>query len=281
MLFRSRSVAVAALTGVGFLVDHIGLAVEAQANEVLAADLRVSSPDPIPAEWFVEARQRALKTARVTSVLSVVFNGEQSQLSNLRVVTDTYPLRGKVTIASEPFGSARPAQGTPGRGEIWPDSKVLAAVDGRIGSTLSVGAGTFKVSAVLVSRPDEGSTFADLAPAALLNDADLASTQLLQPGSRASYAALFAGERDTVAAFKAWVLERNNDSARVRDVTEASPQIRSAVDRAGRFLNLASLVAVLLCCIAVAMSARRYVQKHLDSVALLDAGRVPRLHPRR
>ena len=134
---------------------------------------------------------------------------------------------------------------------------------------LSVGAGTFKVSAVLMSRPDEGSTFADLAPAALLNDADLAATQLLQPGSRASYAALFAGDSNAVAAFKAWVVARNNDSARVRDVTEASPQIRSAVDRAGRFLNLASLVAVLLCCIAVAMSARRYVQKHLDSVALL------------
>ena len=269
VLLLALSVAVAALTGVGFLVDRIGLAVEAQANEVLAADLRVSSQDPIPADWFTEGQKRNLRTARVTSVLSVVFNGEQSQLANLRVVTETYPLRGKVTIASEPFGVAQPTQRTPGRGEIWPDSKLLAAVGGRVGSTLSVGASTFKVSAVLISRPDEGSTFADLAPAALLNDADLAATRLLQPGSRASYAALFAGERDAVAAFKAWVVARNNDSARVRDVTEASPQIRSAVDRAGRFLNLASLVAVLLCCIAVAMSARRYVQKHLDSVALL------------
>jgi putative ABC transport system permease protein len=52
-------------------------------------------------------------------------------------------------------------------------------------------------------------------------------------------------------------------------VTEASPQIRNALDRAGRFLSLASLVAVLLCSIAVAMAARRYVQRHLDSVALL------------
>ena len=40
-------------------------------------------------------------------------------------------------------------------------------------------------------------------------------------------------------------------------------------DRAGRFLSLASLVSVLLCAIAVAMSARRYVSRHLDSVALL------------
>lgn len=269
LLLLALSVAVAALTGVGFLVDRIGLAVEAQANEVLAADLRVSSPDPLPADWLTEAERRGLKTARVTSVLSVVFNGEQSQLSNLRVVTDTYPLRGRINIASEPFGFARPATGIPGRGEVWPDSKLLAALGGRVGTTVSIGAAAFKVTAVLISRPDEGSTFADLAPAALINDADLKATELLQPGSRASYAVLFAGPRAEVADFKGWVLGRNNDAARVRDVTEASPQIRSAVDRAGRFLNLASLVAVLLCCIAVAMSARRYVQRHLDSVALL------------
>ncbi len=269
VLLLALSVAVAALTGVGFLVDRIGIAVEGQANEVLAADLRVSSQDPIPAAWLTEGDRRGLSTARVTSVLSVVFRGEQSQLTNLRSVTSAYPLRGKVQVSSEPFGVARPVTGIPGRGEIWPDSKLLAAVGGQIGSELAVGASVFKVTAVLMSRPDEGSTFADLAPAALLNDRDLAATRLVQPGSRASYAALFAGPRATVSSFKAWVESQNNDSARVRDVTEASPQIRSAVDRAGRFLNLASLVAVLLCCIAVAMSARRYVQKHLDSVALL------------
>ncbi len=55
----------------------------------------------------------------------------------------------------------------------------------------------------------------------------------------------------------------------MRDITEASPQVRNAVDRAGRFLSLASLVSVLLCAIAVAMAARRYVNRHLDTVALL------------
>ena len=45
--------------------------------------------------------------------------------------------------------------------------------------------------------------------------------------------------------------------------------MRNAVDRAGRFLSLASLVSVLLCAIAVAMAARRYVNRHLDTVALL------------
>src|SRR5579862_8411367 len=47
ILWMSLSIAVAALSGVGFLVDRIGRAVTLQASEVLAADLRVESDAPI------------------------------------------------------------------------------------------------------------------------------------------------------------------------------------------------------------------------------------------
>ena len=56
---------------------------------------------------------------------------------------------------------------------------------------------------------------------------------------------------------------------RVDDVADASPQIGDASQRAARFLALASLVAVLLCAVAIAMSARSYVRRHLDAVALM------------
>ena len=41
------------------------------------------------------------------------------------------------------------------------------------------------------------------------------------------------------------------------------------MDRSGRFLNLASLVSVLLAAVAVAMAARRYAVRHRDRIALL------------
>ena len=68
---------------------------------------------------------------------------------------------------------------------------------------------------------------------------------------------------------QSWLGAHKRPAERLRDVTDASPQVRSAVDRAGRFLSLASLVSVLLCAIAVAMAARRYVYRHLDTMALL------------
>jgi putative ABC transport system permease protein len=152
---------------------------------------------------------------------------------------------------------------------VWPASKLLAAVGGKVGTTLSIGAATFKVTRVLISRPDQGGTFAELAPSLIMNAADLPATRLIQPGSRVSYAGLFAGERDRIDDFKAWLTAHKERGERLRDITDASPQVRNAVERAGRFLSLASLVSVLLCAIAVAMAARRYVSRHLDTVALL------------
>lgn len=269
VLLLALTVAVAALTGVGFLVSRIGAAVALQANAVLAADIRLSSPQPLSDTYFDEAARRGLRSARSTRLLSVVFNGDASQLTNLVAVTAGYPLRGRVLVAAEPFTPGTTASGIPAPGEVWPDSKLLAAVGGSVGTELSIGAANFRVSRVLISRPDQGGTFADLAPSLIMNAADLPATRLIQPGSRVSYGGLFAGERARIEEFKSWLLAQKRSAERLRDITEASPQVRDAVERAGRFLGLASLVSVLLCAIAVAMAARRYVYRHLDTVALL------------
>jgi putative ABC transport system permease protein len=269
VLLLALTVAVAALTGVGFLVSRIGAAVALQANEVLAADIRLGSPQPLSDQYFAEAVRLGLRAARSTHLLSVVFNGDASQLTNVAAVTDGYPLRGRVLVAAEPFAKGTPASGIPAAGEVWPDSKLLAAVGGRVGSQLSIGAANFRVARVLISHPDQGGTFAELAPSLIMNAADLPATRLIQPGSRVSYSGLFAGDRARIEAFKTWLIAHKRPAERLRDITDASPQVRNAVERAGRFLSLASLVSVLLCAIAVAMSARRYVHRHLDTVALL------------
>jgi putative ABC transport system permease protein len=269
VLLLALTVAVAALTGVGFLVSRIGAAVALQASEVLAADVRLGSPQPLAETYFQEAARRGLRSARSTALLSVVFNGNASQLTNVSAVSAGYPLRGQVLISDAAFSRGTPAGSIPPAGEVWPDSRLLAALGGHVGSDLSIGAATLKVGRVLISKPDQGSTFAELAPSALMNAADLPATQLIQPGSRVSYSGLFAGGRTTVEDFKGWLREHKGAGERLRDITDASPQLRNAVDRAGRFLSLASLVSVLLCAIAVAMAARRYVHRHLDIVALL------------
>jgi putative ABC transport system permease protein len=269
VLLLALTVAVASLTGVGFLVSRIGAAVDLQASEVLAADVRLGSPQPISEASLEEAARRGLRATRSTRLLSVVFNDDRSQLTNIHAVSTGYPLRGHVLIADQLFVKGDMAAGIPPRGEVWPDSRLLAAIGAQVGSTLSIGAATFRVSHVLISIPDQGGTFAELAPSLLMNLQDLPVTQLVQPGSRVSYSVLFAAERAQIDDFKSWLLLNKAPAERLRDIRDASPQIKSATERAGSFLSLASLVSVLLCAIAVAMSARRYVHRRFDVVALM------------
>jgi len=262
-------VAVSALTGVGFAVDRIDHAMRLQASEVLGADLRLGSANAINERYAAEAERVGVSSARVTSTISVVLKGDATQLTNVNAVNTGYPLRGRVRVSNVPFGPPEFTDEIPGPGEIWPDSRLLSTLDGQVGDLLTVGAREFRVTRVLISRPDQGSGFVDLSPTLLMNEADLASTELIQPGSRARYSALFSGGQAQMKKFGIWLWNNKGPGDRLGDIAEASAEVNRASSRASRFLMLASLASVLLCAVAIALTARRYVQRHLDLAALL------------
>jgi putative ABC transport system permease protein len=269
VLLLALLVAVLSLTAVGFFTSRITQGVRAQATEVLAGDLRLEAPTPIPAKYFDEARRLKLRTAQVIAFPTAIFSGDLSQLAGLNAVTSSYPLRGHLRIADAPFGTPRTTNQVPGRGEVWIDARIMAQLKLDLGAPLRIGAATFKVTQILDYRPDQGTGLVNLAPSALLNYDDIAETQLIQPGSRATYAALFAGPPEQIADFRIFLQKNKAPGERLRDVEESSRQLNSAIDRASRFLNLASLASVLLAAVAVVMGARRYAARHIDSVALM------------
>ena len=269
VLLLALTVAVLSLTAVGFFTSRISQGVRTQAAEVLAADLRLESPNPIASRYLDEAGTSGLKSARLMSFPTAIFSGNLSQLAALNAVTATYPLRGHVRIADAPFGVARATDLVPRHGEVWIDARIIAQLKIALGTSLRIGAASFRVTQVLDYRPDQGTGFVNLAPAALINYDDVESTQLIQPGSRATYAALFAGPPPAIAKFREYLLSAKAPGERLREVDESSRQLNSAIDRASRFLNLASLASVLLAAVAVAMGARRYATRHIDSVALM------------
>ena len=271
VLFAAVLIAVAALSTVGFFTSRMAEAIRIQAAGVLAADLRVESGRPLVEDggYAVEAQRQGLRVARLVMFPSVVFVGKTGELASVVGASNHYPLRGSLRVAATPYGTAHVAVGLPDRGEVWVDSRLLARLALPVGATLRLGALTLRVTAVLDYRPDQGTGFADLAPTVLMNDADLPATRLLQTGSRATWALLFAGERVQVNVFAAWLKAHKSDAERMIDVGESSEQMKTALERSGRFLNLASIVTLLLAAVAVAMSARRFVVRHLDVVALL------------
>ncbi len=271
VLLAAVALAVAALTAVGFLTDRIGRAVARQANEVLAADLRLRSPDPLPSRWRVVAVEHGLKTAETQRFPSVVFAGDLSVLVAIKGVSDNYPLRGHVRIADSLFGEQRVVDHIPASGTIWADGAILARLGIGVGDNISVGESDLRVSAVLTYRPDQSIGFASLAPSLLVNLMDIPATELINEGSRVRYALLVAGDESDVDDFYQAVEDELPESVRLRTQEESGERANNAADRAQRFLSLTAVITLLLSAVAIAMSARRFAHRRMDTVALMKS----------
>ena len=153
---------------------------------------------------------------------SVVFNGDESALATIKVVSDQYPLRGSIRISDTLFGEQRIVDDIPAPGEVWADGALLARVGADVGDTLAIGELDLTVSAVLTYRPDQSIGFASLAPSVLLNIDDISRSGLIGEGSRVAYALLVAGDERAVADFNAAIQDQLPESVRVRSQEDSS-----------------------------------------------------------
>ena len=271
VLLAAVALAVAALTAVGFLTDRIGKAVARQANEVLAADLRLRSQEPIPDVWREAAAEAGLQTAETQTFPTVVFAGDDSALATIKAVSSRYPLRGVVRISYGLFGEQHEVDSIPLSGEVWADGALLARLGADVGDSLAVGEANLVVSAVLTYRPDQSIGFASLAPSLLMNIGDVPASGLVGEGSRVRYALLVAGEASAVDDFNTAIQDELPDSLRIQSQEESSERAYNAADRAQRFLSLTAIISLLLSGVAIAMSARRFAHRRMDTAALMKS----------
>lgn len=272
VLLAAIVVAVTAITAVGFFTDRVGRAVREQAGAVLAADLVIRAPVAIEPRWLVEARDLGLATAETLSFPSVVRVGsETSALATIEAVSPGFPLRGELRTSFEMFGVATVADGVPQKGEAWAEPGLLGRLGVEAGAQVQVGSSSLRITRVLDYQPDPSFGFANLAPSLLVNIDDVAAMDVVRPGSRVTYRQLYAGEEAAIERFRRNITPRLQGDAAIRDRRDAGEQINAAVDRAERFLTLASLVTVVLAAIATAMAARLYALRRLDQVALIKS----------
>lgn len=267
VLAAALALAVAAMTAVGFFTDRVAQGVQSRSAEVLAADLVLRSNRVIPDERETLAAGLGLATARTASFPSVVLAGEQSALADIEGVEEGYPLRGSLRVSSRIDAESEIVRAVPPPGEAWADPRLLARLDADVGQVVRLGRIELTVTRLLDYRPDQGFSFAELAPTLLVNHADVAASGLVAPGSRVSYRLLLAGPPAALAAYRDRV--ELGVGERLRGIEDAQPEIGNAVERAGRFIGLASLVSALIAAVAVAMAARRFAHRRMDTVALM------------
>jgi putative ABC transport system permease protein len=262
-------IAVASVTTVGFFTSRVQRALDQQANRLLGADLVISDTRPIAPALKEGAARFGLSVLSIARFPSMAVRGDRNVLTDVKAVAPGYPLRGELRVTERLFSQDRRAAGIPAPGQVWVDERLYTTLELVPGARIALGNREFEVAAIITHEPGVDIGFLSGAPRVLLNAGDLESTGLIQPGSRVRYRLNVSGPEAAVDQYRAWARERLQPGQRLEGIRDARPELRSALERAERFLNLAALTAVLLAAVAIALATRRYLQRHLDGCAVM------------
>ncbi|HOB66831.1 FtsX-like permease family protein [Ottowia sp.] len=278
LLMVAVTLAVAALTSVGFFADRLQGGLQRDARQLLGGDAVVVSDNPPAAAWARRAEEAGLRHTLTlgfpTMGRAADAQGGATRLVALKAVDAGYPLRGQLRLARHAQDrDGEPTLDIPARGTVWVDPALLDALALKLGDTLLLGDGAFRIARLIAQEPDRGSGFMTFAPRVMLHAADLAQTGLVQPASRITYRLAVAGDDSSVRQYVAWAdAELKNPGVhgvRLESLDSGRPEMTRTLDRAGKFLNLVALLAALLSAVAVALAARGFAARHLDASAML------------
>lgn len=277
LLIVAVTLAVAALTAVGFFADRLKGGLARDARQLLGGDAVVVSDTPTPESFAARAKALGLESVATLAFPSMArapeAQGGASRLVALKAVQQGYPLRGNLHVAPDPDAKGAKTREVPRRGEAWVDAAVLESLGLKMGDSLLLGDAQLRVARVITLEPDRGSGFLNFVPRVMIHVDDLPVTKLVQPASRIGWRLAVAGADRDVARFTEWALAEAKRpevrGVRIESLDGGRPEMRQTLDRAEKFLNLVALLAALLSAVAVALAARGFASRHLDDCAML------------
>ncbi|HEU5178687.1 MAG TPA: FtsX-like permease family protein, partial [Burkholderiales bacterium] len=268
VLAMALVIAVAAITSVAFFADRIGQGLARDAHQLLGADLVLVADQPWPRETAAAIERAGLQQGEAINFISMA-SAKESTLAGVKAVSENYPLRGRLRIAKGVGQPDAPAERGPAPGTVWLEERLVTSLEAPVGSRVKLGRAEFTVAAVLTLEPERSTNFFNIAPRLMMNIADVPATALIQTGSRVSYYLYAAGTPDQIKTLENSLKPRLSRGQRIDNLESGRPEVRSAIDRAQRFLGLTALLAAVLAGVAVALGTRRFVERHLDGCAVM------------
>jgi len=261
--------AVATVFSLAGFSNQIEAALLNKSTSFIASDRVLSSPRAIDSAITAKADTLNIDYAPQIEMTSMVFANNKMQLTEIKAVGDLYPLRGDLLVKQQ--SNAAQSVKAPKQGSVWVEQKLLSVLSINLGDAIEIGIESFNVAGIVTQIPDASFSVFTNGPAVIMNEADVNSTELIQPGSRVGYRILFAGELDDIEAFEEWVKPQINETQRWYDVKSRQSALSNALNRAEKYLSLASMLGIVLAAVAVAVASRRYGHRHQPMVAVFKA----------
>ncbi len=261
-------VTLVALRGFG---DSVNRALLRDARSLQAADIVVDSNFPLSVpmvekiQTLVEAG--AVEQARLYEFISVVrvAAGEETLLTNLKVVESGYPFYGTVTLAS---GQALHDVLQPG--VVVVAQELLDRLQLQIGDALQIGQATLTIGDVVTFEPDRPISFFTLGPRILIDSADLVALDLVKEGSRVNYTVLLKvneeSQLNSLAEELRTVREPQED---VETYRSARSGVQRFFDNLLLFLGLVAIFTLLLSGIGIQSALTALLRERSNTIAVI------------
>ena len=197
---------------------------------------------------------------------SIVYSKETdaSLLSEIRIVSENYPLYGSVSLKSNENLSNKLKSG-----QIIVEQNLLDRLNLTIGSTLKIGDTNLIISDVLISEPDSPLNLFKLGPKILISENDLDKLNLISDKSRVSYETYIktSSEDETFE-----ILEFLNSKLSVREKAnyyfDENNSLKSFVLNFLFFIKLISLFIIILTGVAITSIILSYLEDKKISIGI-------------
>jgi putative ABC transport system permease protein len=279
LLFMSAIVlGIAALVGLNSFGDNLARSIDAQARELLGADLVVSYAKviPKPMENYLKTIGKS-RTYEVSFASMTLFPRTGGvRLAQVKGLDGPFPYYGEWDVqprsAIEQF---RQAGGANGRVALVDDA-LLIQFGAKPGDSVRLGNLVYLVAGRVMKTPGQSAVMTSVAPTVFVSAKSLAGTGLLARGSRVQYKYYYqfapngSDASGDVAKF-AKANEARFDKVGINQdtVEDRKQQTGRAFADLTKFLNLVAFVALLLGCVGVASAVHLYVKEKVASVAIL------------
>lgn len=261
---------VASVYSLSLFSERLQSAISERMTQFIAADRVVGGNYYLPEEWSDKASEMGFETAKTVYLRSMVFAGDQMALADIRSVNENYPLKGDIKVAAKPFGVGEVIEGIPKPGETWIDSQLFQELGLKLGDNLEVGDTPFTITKVLSEVPDAGFSMFNANPKVMIRYDEIDQTGILGPGSRADHTLYLTGESDALDEYYEWVRPLLDKEVHYfMSVDDDDSWVGNSINRAEQYFLLASLLAIVLASVAIAVAAQRYSQRHYDPVAIM------------
>jgi putative ABC transport system permease protein len=262
---------VGVIASVGSLRAAIDAGLAADGRRILGGDVEIDGGNtPLPdtlRDWLRGQGGTISDVARMRSLL-VAPSGERA-LIELKAVDAAWPLVGKAeTSPAQPIASALTQQD--GHYGLLADPLILDRLGLKTGDLARLGAETFRVAGALTTEPDRVATPSVFGPRVLIADAALPETGLIAPGSMTRYVVRATFTPLTASVIPALARAKFSDQGwRVRDPSEAAPQVTRFLDQTSLFLTLVGLTSLLVGGIGVANGVGAWLDARGRTIATL------------